>query len=94
MFTLEHKMFVTESYFKNIQACVEDFQNAFPNFPVEDAKFVHMLENVFENTKRTVDSCIEVGGEHLLQLLIKLHYSLVLHFLKSQIKTTKRKREP
>jgi hypothetical protein len=84
MFTLEHKIFLTESYFKNIQVCVEDFQNAFPNFPVQDPKLIHMLENVFENTKRRVDSCIEVGGEHcehLLQLLIKLHYSLVVHFL-------------
>jgi hypothetical protein len=43
-----------------------------------------MLENAFENMKRRVNSCIEAGGEHfehVLQLLIKLHYSLVLHFI-------------
>jgi hypothetical protein len=69
MFTLEHKIFLTECYFKKIQACVEDFRNAFPNFPIEYAKLVHMLENAFENMKRRVNSCIEAGGEHFEHLL-------------------------
>jgi hypothetical protein len=50
MFTLEHTIFLTESYFKNaerqencewkysIQACVGDFPNTFPNFRVEYPK--------------------------------------------------------
>jgi hypothetical protein len=50
-----------ESYFKNIQTCVEDFRTAFPNFPVKYPKLVQMLENPFENMKRR-------GGEHFEHL--------------------------
>jgi hypothetical protein len=58
-----------ESYFKNIQACVEDFRTAFPNFPVKYPKLVQMLENPFENMKQRVNSCIEAGGgEHFEHL--------------------------
>jgi hypothetical protein len=50
MFTLEHQMFLAESYFKkaerqengewkySIQVCVDDFRNAFPNFSVKSSK--------------------------------------------------------
>jgi hypothetical protein len=91
MFTLEYNIFLTESYFKNAERqenCewkwilyklrVGDFPNTFPQL------FREILENAFENMKWPVNSWIEVGREHfehLLQLLIKLHYSLVLHLL-------------
>jgi hypothetical protein len=52
MFDLERKIFLTESYFENakrqengewkysVEHCVSDFQNAFPNFPVDYQKLV------------------------------------------------------
>jgi hypothetical protein len=48
-----------------VQACVEDFRTAFPNFPVKYPKLVQMLENPFENMKQRVNSCIEAGGRTL-----------------------------
>jgi hypothetical protein len=46
MFTLEDKIFLVESYFKDAERqengewkyCVEDIPNVFPNFPVEYPK--------------------------------------------------------
>jgi hypothetical protein len=55
MFDLEHKMFLTESYFKNterqengewkysVEHCVNDFQNTLPNFPVDYQKLVQQI---------------------------------------------------
>lgn len=55
MFDLEHKIFLTESYFKNaerqvngewkypIPHCINDFQNAFPNFPADYQKLVQEI---------------------------------------------------
>jgi transposase len=60
MFNLEHKIFLTESYFKNaerqqngewkysIQHCAVDFQNAFPDFPVEYPKLVQLIYKCVE----------------------------------------------
>jgi hypothetical protein len=55
MFDLEHKIFLTESYFKNterqengewkysVEHCVNDFQNTLPNFPVDYQKLVQQI---------------------------------------------------
>lgn len=55
MFELEHKIFLTESYFKNaerqpngeweysIERCVNDFRNAFPNFVVLYQQIVQQI---------------------------------------------------
>jgi hypothetical protein len=55
MFDLEHNIFLIESYFKNteqqengewkysVEHCVNDFQNAFPNFPVDCQKLVQQI---------------------------------------------------
>jgi hypothetical protein len=55
MFDSEHKIFITESYFKNaeqqengewkysVEHCVNDFQNAFPNFPVDSQKLLQQI---------------------------------------------------
>jgi hypothetical protein len=52
---LEHKIFLTESYFKNaekqengewkysVEHCVNDFQNAFSDFPVDYQKLVQQI---------------------------------------------------
>ncbi|RZC35937.1 hypothetical protein BDFB_015307, partial [Asbolus verrucosus] len=60
MFNLEHKIFLVESYFKNaerqqngewkysIQGCINDFQNAFPDFPIEYPNLVQQIYKCVE----------------------------------------------
>jgi hypothetical protein len=48
MFDLEHKNFLTEQqengeWMYSVEYCVNDFQNAFPNCPVDYQKFVQQI---------------------------------------------------
>jgi hypothetical protein len=61
MFDLEHTIFITESYFKNaerrengewtysVEHCVNNFQNAFPNFIVDYQKLVQQIYKCVAN---------------------------------------------
>jgi hypothetical protein len=81
MFDLEHNILLTETYFKNaerqengewmysIQCCVDDFQNAFPNFPVEYPKLVQTTFDILITLDR--HNLNFDMGETVIQLVSK-----------------------